>query len=244
MAPNNILKGKRKATDEAKMPTLFLNQRLMLNRTSLKKFISELIVGLIRICSVTAVNNERPRDLFHAIIFLDPVTTRHLSQFQLIWPHHMSRSPPFWEWWVAFLSYMRQIFDKTRDQMNNWRWDNPSSFGDEVDRSNPQTTNLGNVKRNCECFSLYGSDDLRAKIEPPSCWQRKAGNFLAGGLLNWDEIIEENDNDENCADLRAPSRGRSHHGNGNGNGIGEGEEDTERGENGTRTGKGTMDGKV
>ena len=36
--------------------------------------------------------------------------------------------------------------DKTRDQMNNWRWDNPSAFGDQVDRSNPQTTSSGKEK--------------------------------------------------------------------------------------------------
>jgi hypothetical protein len=60
------------------------------------------------------------------------------------------------------------MFDKTRDQMNNWRWDNPRAFGDEVDRTNLQTTSLGKVKRTGERFSWYGSDDLSAKVEPPS----------------------------------------------------------------------------
>jgi len=72
---------------------------------------------------------------------------------------------------------MGQMFDKTRDQMNNWRWDNPHAFGDQVDHSNPQTTSLGKVKRTGESFSWYGSDGLRAKIEPPSCRQYKLGDF-------------------------------------------------------------------
>jgi len=74
---------------------------------------------------------------------------------------------------------MGQMFDKTRNQMNNCRWDNPRAFGDQASRSNHQTTSEGNVKRTCERFSWYGSDDLRAKIEPPSCWQYKPGGILA-----------------------------------------------------------------
>jgi hypothetical protein len=89
------------------------------------------------------------------------------------------------------------MVEKTRHQMNIWRWDNPRAFGDQVDRSNPQTTSSGNVKRNCESFSWYGSDDLRIKIDPPSCRQYKAGDFLAIRPLNWDEIIDEEDDDEN-----------------------------------------------
>jgi hypothetical protein len=84
---------------------------------------------------------------------------------------------------------MRQMFGKTCYQMNNWRWDDPRAFGDQVDRSNLQTTSSGKVKRTGERFSWYGSDDLRAKIEPPSCRQYKQRDFLAVRPLNWDEII-------------------------------------------------------
>jgi hypothetical protein len=135
------------------------------------------------------------------------------------------------------------MFDKTRDLMNNWRWDNPHTFGDQVDRSNPQTTWSGKVKRTGECFSWYGSDDLWAKIEPPSCWQYKPGDFLAVRPLNWDEIIDQDDDDENWADPGAPSGGRSCHGDGNDNDHGEGEEDTQGGKKGTGKGKGSNDGK-
>jgi hypothetical protein len=68
--------------------------------------------------------------------------------------------------------------------MNNGRWDNPHAFGDQVDHSNPQTTSSGKVKRIRERFSWYGSDDLREKIEPPSCRQCKPGDLLAVRLLN------------------------------------------------------------
>jgi hypothetical protein len=79
---------------------------------------------------------------------------------------------------------MGQMFDKTRDQMTNWRWDDPSAFGDQVDRFYPHATSSGKVKGTGERFSWYGSDVLRAKIEPPSCRRYKPGNFLAVRPLN------------------------------------------------------------
>jgi len=138
---------------------------------------------------------------------------------------------------------MRQMFDKTCNQMNNWRWDNPCAFGDQVDRSNPQTTSSGKVKRTGKHFSLHGSNDLRAIIKPPSCWQYKPGDLLAVRLLNWDEIIDEDDVDENCADPRALSSGMSRPGDGHDNDDGEGDEDTQGSAKGTGKGKGTTNGK-
>ena len=135
------------------------------------------------------------------------------------------------------------MFHKTLVQMNNWRWDNPCGFGDQVDRSNPQTTSWGKVKRTGECFSWYGSDDLSAKMEPPSCRQYKPGDFLAIRPLNWDEVIDEDDDDDNWVDPGAPSGGRSRVGDDNDNDDGEGGEDTQRGETRTGKGKGRKDGK-
>jgi len=154
MAPKGSRKGKGKATARAKMPTSVINRRLSLDRDRIKGFISEHIRGLIRIYNVCGIKDERARDLFYDIIFLDPFMTRHFSQFQLMWPHRRSRSSPFREWWAAFGSYMGQMYDKTRDQMNNWRWDNPRPFGDQVDRSNPQTTSSGKVKHTGECLAM------------------------------------------------------------------------------------------
>jgi hypothetical protein len=223
----------------AKMPTSVIDRRVSLDHDHVQGFISEHIGGLIWIYNVCGVMDERAWDLFYAIIFLDPVRTCYFSQLQLMWPHRRSRSSPFREWWAAFRSYMGQMFDKTRNQLNNWRCDNPHAFGDQVDCTNPQTTSWGKVKRNGKRFSWYGSDALRAKIEPPTCWQYKPGDFLAFGLLYWDEIIDNDDDDENWVDSRAPSGGRRCPGHGNDNDNGKGEGDTEGGEKGTGNGKGT-----
>ena len=75
---------------------------------------------------------------------------------------------------------------------------------------------------NAERFSWYGSDDLRAKIELPSCRQYKPGNFLAIRPMNWDKIIDEDDHDENWVDPGALSGGRSRHGVDNDNDDGKG----------------------
>jgi len=91
---------------------------------------------------------------------------------------------------------MGQMFGKARDQMNNLRWGKPCAFGDRVDLSNSRTTSLGKVKRTSEHFSWYGSDDLRAMIGQPSYWQYKPGDFLGVRHLNWDEIIDKDDDDE------------------------------------------------
>jgi len=241
MAPKGSSKGKGKA--RAKMPTSVINRRLSLDRDGMKGFISEHIRGLIWIYNVCGLKDERAWDLFFDIIFLDPVTTRHFSQFQLMWPHRRSRSSPLREWWAAFRSYMGQMFDKTRDEMNHWRWDNPRAFGDQVDRSHAETTSSRKVKRACQRFSWYGRDDFRAKIEPPSCRQYKPGDFLAVRPLNWDEMIDEDDDDDNWADPGAPSGGRIRPGDGNVNDDAESEKDTEGGEKWTGKWKGTKDGK-
>jgi hypothetical protein len=67
---------------------------------------------------------------------------------------------------------------------------------------------------------------------------------LAVRPLNWDEIIDKNDNDENKADSRAPSGGRSYPSNGNDNDNSKGEEDIQGSVKGTGKEKGAMDGMV
>ena len=118
------------------MPTTVIYRCLSLDCDRIKEFISEHIHGLKRIYHLHGLKDERAWDLFEDIIFLDPVTTRHFAQLQVMWPHLRRRSSPFQEWWAALHSYMGQMFDKTRNQMNNWRWDNPGAFGDQVGRSN------------------------------------------------------------------------------------------------------------
>jgi hypothetical protein len=136
------------------------------------------------------------------------------------------------------------MFHTTSDQMNNWRWEKPRAFGDQFDLSNPQATSLGKVQRTGVHFCWYGSNNLRAKIELPSCWQYKPGGSLAVTQLNWDGIIDEDDDDDNWADPGALSGGRSLLGDGNGNDDCKSEEDKQGGEKGTGNWKGTKDGKV
>jgi hypothetical protein len=129
------------------------------------------------------------------------------------------------------------MFDKTCDQIKNWRWDNPRTFGSQVDCSNLQTNSSGKVKCTGESFTLYGSNQLKSKIESPSCQQCEPGDFLAVRPLNWDGLIDEDDVDDNWAEPGAPSGGRSHLANGNGNDDSEGEEYTQGGEKWTGKGR-------
>jgi len=151
MGPKGSHKGKGKA--RAKRPTSIINGCLSLDLDRIEGFISEHIHGLIPIYNVCGVKDERAWYLFYDIIILDPVTTRPFSQFQLMWPHRKSRRSPFLQWWAAFRSYIGQILDKTRDQMNNWRWDNPQAVGDHVICCNPQTASSWKVNCTAEHFS-------------------------------------------------------------------------------------------
>jgi hypothetical protein len=179
MAQKGSRKGRRKGTATPKMPTSVIDRRMSLDRNRIKALISELIRGPIWIYTVCGVKDERAWVLFYDIILLDPVTTRDFSQFQLMWPHSRSRSSPVLAWWAAVRSYMGQMFDNTRDQMNNRRWDYPRAIGYQVDHSNTQATSSGKFKHTGAALSWYTSDDLMAKIEQPSCWQYKPGDFLA-----------------------------------------------------------------
>jgi hypothetical protein len=75
MAPKGCSKEKGKA--RTKMPTSVINRGLSFDRDRIKGFISEHILGLIRIYSVCGVKHEWACDLFYDKIFLDLVTTCH-----------------------------------------------------------------------------------------------------------------------------------------------------------------------
>jgi hypothetical protein len=127
MASNGSSKGTGRTS--AKTPTTVINRELSLDRECVKGFISEDICGLIQAYNLCGVKDETAWDLIYDIIFLDPVTSCHCSQFQQMWPHRRSRSSHFWVWLAAFRSYMGQMFDKTRNQMFYWRWDNFCACG-------------------------------------------------------------------------------------------------------------------
>jgi hypothetical protein len=61
--------------------------------------------------------------------------------------------------------------------------------------------------------------------------------------LNWNEIIHKDDDNDNWADLGAPSSRRNLTNDGNNNDVSEDEEDMQGGEKGTGKGKGTKHGK-
>ena len=140
LAPKGSRQGKGKATAAAMMETLVINLCLSLDRDHIQGFILEHICGVIQTSNAWGVKDERAWDLFHDIMFLDPVTTRNFSQLQLMWPQHRSRCSAFREWWVVLLSHMSQMLDQTCDQMTIRWWDNHCSFGDQVHHSNPQGT--------------------------------------------------------------------------------------------------------
>jgi len=242
MAPKARCKGEGIATARAKLQISVINRHLPLDRDRMKGFISEHFCGLTRICNVCCIQDDRAWDLFCDIVPLDPVTTRPCLHFQLMWPHRRSRSSPFREWLAAIRSYLGQMCHKTPDQMNHWRWDNPLAFGDGVEHSNPQRTSAWKVIRTCKRFSRYGCDNPRATIELASRRPYKPGDFLVIRPLNWDEVMDEEDDDENCGDPGARIGDRCRPGNGNDHDDGGGEEDTQGSEKDTGTGRATKDG--
>jgi hypothetical protein len=197
MALTGSSNGEGKATARSKMPTLVINQCLSLYRDYINEYISENISGWIWMYNVCGISDNMALDLVYDIICPHPVASRHFSQFQLRWPHQTSSSIPFREGCAAFRSYMGRKFFKTHHRMKYWRWGNPHAFEHQVNRSNQKTSSSGMVKPTGEHFSGYSSDDLRHMIELPTCWQYKPGDILAIRSLNWDEIINDND-DEKC----------------------------------------------
>jgi len=147
-----------KGKPRLKRPTLYINWWLLLDPDSILGFIPEHIDGNIRIYNHCSIKVESAWNLFYIIIFCNPITTCHISMFQPLWRYGKSRSLPFWVWWTAFCWYMGQMFDKTQDQLNNWSRDNPSAFGDQIDRSNAQITSLAKANHTVKCSSCYGSD--------------------------------------------------------------------------------------
>jgi len=219
-----------------------MNRHLSLDRDGIRGLISEHVRKLIWIYNVCGVKDERAWDIFYDIIF--SWCSHDSPHFTIPAEVTTLREQEF-----AFSGVVSNILliyganvSQTRDQMNNSRWDNPYAFRDQVDHSNPLTASSGRVKPTGKHFSLYCSDDPRAKIEPPSCQQYKPGDFLAVWPLNWDEQIDDEDDDEIWADSGAPSSVSSRPGDGNDNDNGEGEADTQGGEKWTGKGNGTKDG--
>jgi hypothetical protein len=142
-----------KATAKAKNLTLVINRCRLLDWDRIKGFFLQHFSALIQIFNVCRVNDSRAWDHVDDIIFLNQVMTRHFAQLQKIWPHRRYRSSPFQVWWAVFRSYIGQLFDKIPVEMNNWGWDNPRAFGDQVDHSNLQTRRVSKATHTSNRFS-------------------------------------------------------------------------------------------
>jgi len=195
MAPKDSRKGMGKATARAKMMTSVPNWRLSFGQNRTKGVMSDQIrvpLSELRCLQCHWWEAVEPllwynlcwssHDSAHCTISAD-VAAPHEQEFGFLEVVGSLR-----------LRYAANVY-KDRDQRNDWGSDNPRAFGDEVDFSNPQITSLAKVTRTGQRFSWYGSDDLRVKIEPPSCRQYKPGDILAVKPKNLDEIIDEVDDD-------------------------------------------------
>jgi hypothetical protein len=79
----------------------------------------------------------------------------------------------------------------------------------------------------------------------PSCREYKPGNILAGDPLNWDEIInKDNDHDEKWADPRVPTHEWCRPGAGKDNDNGKNEQNMQGSEKRSRKGNGTKAAQV
>jgi len=169
MAPMGSHKAKWNATARAKIPTSVINRCQTLHRDRLQGYISQHICGLMQIFNISSVYYGSEWYLFYDISLCDPVMTSHFPQFWVIGLNRRRTWLPFWEWLVTFHSCMQQMFDKTSSEMNNWRWVNAHTFGDQVNHSNVWATSLRMVEWTGQHYSRYSSDDIRALIEPACC---------------------------------------------------------------------------
>jgi len=200
------------------------------NQVHTEEIILEHIHVLAPMSNVCGVNDERLRDFFYKIIFLEPVTTYPLSQLHMMLPLCRLRCWPVSDLWAAFHSYMEQTFDKTHHEMMSGQWDSPCAVVVHVDHSNALRNSSGTVNCTYKSFSRYRQNDFRAKIEPPSCLQYKPGTLQGVGLLNRDEKIDEDERDGNWVDSVVPSSGMSRPLKANNNDEGKGEDDMQGGE--------------
>jgi hypothetical protein len=69
------------------------------------------------------------------------------------------------------------------------------------------TTGSVNVKCTFERCARYRPDDLHTVIESCSWQQEKPGEFLTVRPMNWDEILDKDDDTANWADPGPPSDG-------------------------------------
>ena len=94
--------------------------RLLLLDGYRKTYLAEHIRGLIRIYGLHGIKSDGALGLLYDILFIDNITTDHFSRFQGMWIHRYSVVPEHVEWWSVFRAFVRDCFNKTREQMNRF----------------------------------------------------------------------------------------------------------------------------
>ena len=102
-------------------PTLIEDvQRVLLLDNYRKKYLAERVRGLISIYGLRGLKSHGTFGLMYDIMFIDNITTVHFRQFQRMWGHHDSKEQEYQEWWRVFKDFLRDCFNKARQQMNRY----------------------------------------------------------------------------------------------------------------------------
>ena len=95
-------------------------KRLLLLGGSRKTFLAEHIRALIRIYGLRGIKSDGADGLLYDILFCDNITTDHFAQFQGMWDNRFSKAHEHVDWWKTFQGFIRDCFNKARDQTNNY----------------------------------------------------------------------------------------------------------------------------
>ena len=70
--------------------------------------------------AIHCVKDDGAIDLMYDVLFVDPMTTRYIRQFQGMWKWQTSIQPQYIEWCSGFQSFLQDSFDNTWVQMNQY----------------------------------------------------------------------------------------------------------------------------
>jgi hypothetical protein len=90
------------------------------DNTLVKNLISDEIRGLIRQYGISGESDPMWIRLQYEILFVDPITSRPLGQFQGMWQHRGAhKSTHEGDWWWAFYAYLKDTCEKVK-VATNW----------------------------------------------------------------------------------------------------------------------------
>ena len=85
-----------------------------------KTYLAEHIRALIRMYGLEGMKSHGTTGLFYDILFIDNITTEHFRRFQAMWELRLSTLPEPKKWWDTFKAFVRDCFNKAREQMNHY----------------------------------------------------------------------------------------------------------------------------